>query len=110
MIVRDNKFESDGGQHSLQMEQVIMVKQLYYAIKKAVKANTGEFDIKTDDYSNQKAKLWTFSNNIINQVTFEVVQRAGQVYLDISIGEDGQAREGKQVIYYLQDLVLDNLQ
>ncbi len=49
MIVRDNKFESDGGQHSLQMEQVIMVKQLYYAIKKAVKANTGEFDIKTDD-------------------------------------------------------------
>ncbi len=39
-----------------------------------------------------------------------MVQRAGQVYLDISIGEDGQAREGKQVIYYLQDLVLDNLQ
>lgn len=57
MIVRDNKFESDGGQHSLQMQQVITVKQLYDTIKKTVKANTGEFEIKTDDYSNQKAKL-----------------------------------------------------
>ena len=84
------------------MQQGITVKRLYDAIKKAVKANTGEFEIK-------KATLWTFSNKYNQPVTFEVVQRAGHVYLGISIGEESQARGGRQVIYYLQDLVLDNI-
>ncbi|WP_043024496.1 hypothetical protein [Francisella tularensis] len=110
MIVRDNRFESDLGQHSLQMQQGTTVKQLYDAIKKAVKANPGEFEIKADDYSNQKATLWTFSNKYNQPVTFEAVQRVGQVYLSISVGEEGQARVNNDVIYYLQDLVLNNLQ
>ena len=60
MIVRNNRFETDGGQHILQMQQGITVKQLYDAIRKSVKANSDEFKIKADDYSNQKATLWTF--------------------------------------------------
>ncbi|APC90842.1 hypothetical protein BBG19_0104 [Francisella sp. MA067296] len=110
MFVRDNKFESDGEQYSLEMQQGTTVKQLYDAIKKAIKVKPNEFEIKADDYSNQKATLWTFSNKYNQPVTFEAVQRAGQVYLGISIGEGGQTKEGKQVIYYLQDLVLNNLQ
>ncbi|MDE4992574.1 hypothetical protein NAH07_11375, partial [Francisella tularensis subsp. holarctica] len=51
MIVRDNRCESDLGQHSLQMQQGTTVKQLYDAITKAVTANPGEFEIKADDYS-----------------------------------------------------------
>ncbi|MDE4942803.1 hypothetical protein, partial [Francisella tularensis] len=79
-------------QHSLQMQQGTTVKQLYVAIKKAVKANPGEFEIKSDDYSNQKATLWTFSNKYTQPVTFEAGQRAGQVSLSRSVGEEGQAR------------------
>ncbi|MDE5012591.1 hypothetical protein, partial [Francisella tularensis] len=86
------------------------VKQLDDAIKKAVKANPGEIEIKADDYSNQKATLWTLSNKYNQPVTFEAVQIAGQVYLSISVGEEGQARVNNDDIYYLQDLVLNNLQ
>lgn len=98
MFVRDNKFESDGEQYSLEMQQGTTVKQLYDAIKKAIKVKPNEFEIKADDYSNQKATLWTFSNKYNQPVTFEAVQRAGQVYLGISIGEGGQTKEGKQEI------------
>lgn len=108
-IARDNKFDSDGGIHSLEVQHGVTVKQLYKAIKEAIKKHPDQFEIKADDYGDQKSTIWTFSKKYKQPVTFYAMNRDGNVYLGIDIGEEGQAKESIKDIYYLEDLVLSNL-
>lgn len=110
MVVQDDRFESDGGRHGIEMQQGTTVKQVYQAIKEAIKQHPDQFEIKGDDYSDQKSTVWTYCDKYKEPVIFEATQRNGRVYLEISIGEQGQAKQNMQAIYYIQDLVLNNLQ
>lgn len=110
MVVQDNRFESDGGRYGLEMQQGISVKQVYAAIKEAIKQHPKQFEVKGDDYSEQKSTVWTYSNKYKQLVTFEATQRNDRVYLEVSMGEQGQSKQDMQAIYHIQDLVLNNLQ
>lgn len=108
-LARDGRFESNGGIHTLEMQQGTTVKQVYDAIKKAIKDHPKDFEIKADSHGNEKATVWTFSNKYNHHVTFYAMKKGDQVYLGISIGEQGQAKEKNKEFYKLQDMVLDNL-
>ncbi|GMN89954.1 hypothetical protein [Francisella sciaenopsi] len=110
MVVQDNRFEADGGRYGIQMQQGVTVKQVYEAIKEAIKQHPDQFEVKGDDYGDQKSTVWTYCDKYKEPVTFEATQRNGTVYLEVSMGEQGQAKRNMQAIYYIQDLVLNNLQ
>ncbi|WP_162472713.1 hypothetical protein [Candidatus Francisella endociliophora] len=108
-VARDGKFESNGGIHTLEMQQGTTIKQVYKAIKKTIKEHPNDFEIKADNYGDEKATVWTFSNKYNHHITFYAMKRNGLVYLGISIGEQGQAKENMKEFYKLEDMVLDSL-
>ncbi|MED7819566.1 MULTISPECIES: hypothetical protein [unclassified Francisella] len=110
VAVQDGLFGVNGDIQSLEMEQGVTVKQLYDAIKKAIKMHPKEFVVKGDDYGSEKSTVWTYSNKFDQPVTFYALKRKDNVYLGVYLGSDKKSKDQKMKhIYYLEDLVLDNL-
>ncbi|ASG67164.1 hypothetical protein fh0823_22720 [Francisella halioticida] len=111
VAAHDGLFGVNGDINSLEMEQGITVKQVYDAIKEAIKKHPKEFEIKGDDYGSEKSTVWTFSNKYNQPVTFYALKRDNNVYLGVYLSSDRKSKDEKMKhIYYLEDLVLDNLQ
>ncbi|MED7788617.1 hypothetical protein [Francisella sp. 19X1-34] len=110
VAAQDNIFGSGGNIHSLEMEQGTTINQLYNAIMKAIKKHPKEFVIKGDSHGDEKSTVWTYSNKYNQPVTFYALKSGGYVYLGVHLDID-KSNKGKEMqrIYYLQDLVLDNL-
>ncbi len=108
-ITNTDMLESDEGVHSLELQQDTTVKELYYAIHKAIKDNANELEIKGDDFGKDKYVVWIYSNKYKQQVTFYAYKDGGAVYLGIDIGEQSKADHNIRDIYYLEDLVHKNL-
>ncbi len=110
VAVQDGLFGVNDGINSLEMEQGTTVKQVYDAIKEAIKKHPKEFVVKADDYGREKSTVWTFSNKYNQPVTFYALKKGNNVYLGVYLGSDKRSKDKKmQRIYYLEDLVLDNL-
>ena len=101
--------ESDGGIHSLEQQQGTTVKQLYDAIHKAIKKHPKEFELKGDDFGENKSVVWAYSSKYNQQVTFYAYKDEGFVYLGIDIGKESKADQDIKDIYYFEDLVQKNL-
>ncbi|MFT4693542.1 MAG: hypothetical protein ACI8TE_000432 [Francisella sp.] len=108
-VTNADMLESDEGIHSLEQQQGTTVKQLYDAIHKAIKENPKEFELKGDDFSENKSVIWVYSSKYSQQVTFYVYKDGEYVYLGIDIGKESKADEDIKDIYYLEDLVQKNL-
>ncbi len=108
-VTTADMLESDEGIHSLEQQQGTTVKQLYDAIHKAIKENPKEFELKGDDFSENKSVIWVYSSKYSQQVTFYAYKEGEFVYLGIDIGKESKADEDIKDIYYLEDLVQKNL-
>jgi hypothetical protein len=110
VAAQDNLFGVNGDIHSLEMQQGTTVQQLYRAIKKAIKKHPKEFVIKADSYGDEKSTVWVFSNKYNQPVTFYALKNGNNVYLGVYLETDKNSKDKEMDrIYYLEDLVLDNL-
>ena len=108
-VTNADMLESDEGIHSLEQQEGVTVKDLYDAIHKAIRENPKEFEIKGDDFGENKSVVWAYSSKYQQQVAFYVYKDNGFVYLGIDIGEESKADQDIKDIYYLEDLVQKNL-
>ncbi|WP_224732644.1 hypothetical protein [Francisella sp. SYW-9] len=110
VVAQDNIFGANGDIHSLEMQQGTTINQLYNAIIKAIKKHPKEFVIKGDSHGDEKSTVWVYSNKYNKLVTFYALKNGNYVYLGVHLDTD-KDNKNKQMdrIYYLEDLVLDNL-
>lgn len=108
-VTNADMLESDEGIHSLEQQQGTTVKELYDAIHKVIKQKPKEFELKGDDFGQNKSVVWVYSSKYNEQVTFYAYKDGENVYLGIDIGKESQADQDIKDIYYLEDLVQKNL-
>ena len=108
-VTNADMLESDEGIHSLEQQQGTTVKELYDAIHKVIKENPKEFELKGNDFGENKAVVWVYSSKYKQQVTFYAYKESEFVYLGIDIGKESKADNDIKDIYYLEDLVQKNL-